>query len=388
MTGGNELARLAGCWTDLDEACATLARAQAAGHLISPAASVSALLPGTALSTSLVLVDVKTETYPALNGKGVALKKEALDRIAGAAGVGWEHPVVLLEQKHRIILSVRGSLMQFDGTIRPLEGTKEIDLRDGSSAVEQMIEEAIAKERKWLEDNRQQGDAVARGRARAAKAIAQKRGAMTALSDTGARLRAIRSLGVRQAYDPAELVKPFVAARLVFTGRTGNPDIDRSIAERVAERFLSAGDALFGRRAPVAETPRQVPVEVRDVRTPEEREEDAREAAQAPPLAAPPPREPPRDVPRGTTGPARQVAPEAAAEALRDDEGPPTSRTTRLPKRGGGGPLLCDAEDKDLAYWQGRLADALQSGNSRYADKDQAMLDCIQAEIDYRESFR
>lgn len=53
-----------------------------------------------------------------------------------------------------------------------------------------------------------------------------------------------------------------------------------------------------------------------------------------------------------------------------------------IPKKGGGGPLLKDAEDKDLIYWIGRKKNDLET--SSYPDRDRAFIVAAEAELKRR----
>lgn len=56
----------------------------------------------------------------------------------------------------------------------------------------------------------------------------------------------------------------------------------------------------------------------------------------------------------------------------------------RLPAKGGNGPLIVEALDKDLAYWGKRLTESLLAGDSRNATFDTQRRDAIRAEQDRR----
>jgi hypothetical protein len=65
--------------------------------------------------------------------------------------------------------------------------------------------------------------------------------------------RAIGAIGVRREYRRSELARPFLVARLAFTGRTSDPDLRREFARIIAERHLVARRSLYGERGQAAE---------------------------------------------------------------------------------------------------------------------------------------
>src|SRR5690606_12675198 len=75
-------------------------------------------------------------------------------------------------------------------------------------------------------------------------------------AESKAKLRVIRSLGIRTSYSRGELAKPFIVVRAVFTGESNDPEVRRRNADRIADRFLGASDMLFGSPAPA---PRSLP---------------------------------------------------------------------------------------------------------------------------------
>jgi hypothetical protein len=111
-----------------------------------------------------------------------------------------------------------------------------MDLRDGSPQIDALIAKARAKNRD------------------PAPQIREMRLHILAHAESKAKLRAIRSLGLRSSYAPAELQKPFVVAHLVFTGKTDDPELRRAFALKRADAMLGATAMLYGPppAAPVA----------------------------------------------------------------------------------------------------------------------------------------
>lgn len=233
-----------------DEATNALRIAAQLGHLISPAPAVGHIPEGCSVMVSAVVVDKERETYPMSGSSERGLSKVALDKIAAALGVDWDP-----ERTKRLddgseafyrCMQVAGRVRQLDGAWRSIQGTKELDLRDGSP----IVEEILTREAKKREEqgSKYRGDGGHRE-------IVQKRQHILSLCDTEARLRAIRSLGLRTSYTHDELAKPFVVARLAFDGRSDNPETARYFSERIAENFLGASTALYG-------APRALPASV------------------------------------------------------------------------------------------------------------------------------
>lgn len=198
----------------------TLRKAMERGHLISPAAACPTLPPGCEVAVSAVLVEKDRETYTVQGGH--ALSKVALERISKAVGVSW-HPTL----SHRTdngddpcfaSYKAVGHFRDFDGTWRTIEGEKQMDLRDGSERAKTMKSGELSEARKFIAEHAQ----------------------------TKARLRAIRSLGIRASYNDAELKKPFVCARLVFTGQSDDPDIRREFARVTAQAMTQGSEMLYG----------------------------------------------------------------------------------------------------------------------------------------------
>jgi hypothetical protein len=198
----------------------TLRRAMAQGHLVSPANSCPELPQGCAVAVSTVLVDVGRETYSVAGG--VALTKAALNRIAKAVGVSWDP-----RQSHRTdrgdvpnfaSYKAVGHFRDFDGTWRTIEGEKQMDLTEGSERAKTMKPGELSEARKFVAEHAQ----------------------------TKAQLRAIRSLGIRSSYTKEELDKPFVCARLIFTGQSDDPETRKVFAEATAKAMLGGSEMLFG----------------------------------------------------------------------------------------------------------------------------------------------
>src|SRR5690606_27790933 len=74
-------------------------------------------------------------------------------------------------------------------------------------------------------------------------------------AESKAKNRAIRSLGLKSGFTEEDLKKPFVVAKLMWTGQTDDPELKRVFAEGTMNRMLGGSRALFG----VAPEPRLPP---------------------------------------------------------------------------------------------------------------------------------
>lgn len=233
-TPSTELAQFRGQHTDPMEITAKLEEAQRQYHLVSPAPAVAAIPDGCAVAMSTVLVD-QAETYALPGSDKVGLGKPALDRIASAVGVSWDPRLSgrLDDGKDPRFVHYRvvGRYRHFDGSMVTIQGEKIMDMRDGSPEVEGLQSRAKAKNRS------------------ADQQVREIRMHLLSHAETKARLRAIRSLGIRTGYTPQELRKPFVVAKLQLTGQFKDPAERANYNKALTSSFLGASDALYGSAA-------------------------------------------------------------------------------------------------------------------------------------------
>ncbi|MDD5533758.1 MAG: hypothetical protein PHC52_13265 [Syntrophales bacterium] len=212
-------------------------------NLVQPGGAVGGDLPLLhAAGISFVFVDAQNETYRIPGRSQVGIGKNALDRIAAAAGVRWNPHLCGLvgnsSDPNLVEYQAVGTVLQLDGTERMITAVKRIDLRaDKSLPVE-----------KWGSDAQE----IARVAAKADPPrepwpqILQQRQHILSLAESKAKNRAIRSLGVRTAYEPGELSKGFAIMRLQFTGRSDDPEVEREVSMMIARRALGASAMLYG----------------------------------------------------------------------------------------------------------------------------------------------
>jgi hypothetical protein len=168
-------------------------------------------------------------------------------QIAAAAGVSW-----IMEQTGRLDdgsdphfchFRAVGMVTSFDGSKRVVSGEVDMDLRDGSPQVDALKARAAAKKRD------------------ASDQIREMRLFILRHAETKSKLRAICDIGLRRSYTERELSKPFVVARLMWTGQSDDPELRRMYAEKMADAQMAGVMGLYGnaaalpRRAPAPQRP-------------------------------------------------------------------------------------------------------------------------------------
>lgn len=147
--------------------------------------------------------------------------KPTLMLLAGAALLQWLGATRIDDRKdpRYAHIHVDGRYRGIDNMWRPVSGDRDCDLRDGSDQIKDKTPAEV--------------DAL--------------RANMLRSMETKAKLRAIReAFGVPSSMTSEELEKPFVFARQVFTGRSGNPANRDMFARGIAIEHLSGVIAAFG----------------------------------------------------------------------------------------------------------------------------------------------
>lgn len=212
-------------------------------NLVVPGGAIGNKLPLLhAAGISFVFVDPQHEAYKIPGRSELGIGKNALDRIAAAAGVRWIPQMCGRvddgSNPHFIEYQAAGTTLQLDGTERTIHATKRIDLRADKGG----------NQEEWGTDAAN----IARIAAKANpprdpwSEILQTRQHILSLAETKAKNRAIRSLGVRTAYAPQDLDRGFAVVRLQFTGHSEDPEIEHEVSLMIARRALQATDALYG----------------------------------------------------------------------------------------------------------------------------------------------
>ena len=217
----------------------TLRRNEQAAHLVSPATSVQAIPEGCGVAITTIHVNGDKEAgevYDVGSGK-FGLAKAALDRISIAAGISWDARQSRRlddgSDPHYAMFLAVGHLRTFDGQRIEIMGTKEMDLRNGSPqcvAIQERARDGKSRDRQ----------------------IREMRLHILGHAESKARLRAIRSIGIKSSYTAKELEKPFVVARLMWTGHSTDPELKRAFALKQADAMLGGVSALYGHEAAAA----------------------------------------------------------------------------------------------------------------------------------------
>jgi hypothetical protein len=172
----------------------------------------------------------------------LALAKSSLELLGQALGIVWDvqqsKPLEL--SRNYVLYRAVGFYRQPDGTYQTLVGTKEIDLEVleedfRMSQVKKLVQDKILAGwgKSWGQLDRQQKNELTAQAKEAPYAsldaieqatvdhkvnaeMVQMRLNKVARAETGARNRAIRSLGVKSTYSPAELQEPFTLVKWQF----------------------------------------------------------------------------------------------------------------------------------------------------------------------------
>lgn len=220
-------------------------------NLITPMSALGTLRPGFSVNVAAVNIDPAQDAYTPPGAKERALKGSALLRLAAAAGITW-----IPQQSGRIDdgsdplyarYRATGTVKDADGTARLESREKEIDLRPTSPTRENMRRQAEARVNKARAENRSSGTVEMELK----KAVEQAAEHIAAMAESKAKNRVIRALlGVKATMTDAELARPFVALKPVFTGQFNDAELNREVALMLTAHEAGMDVAqLFGRRA-------------------------------------------------------------------------------------------------------------------------------------------
>ncbi|GMV18397.1 MAG: hypothetical protein AMXMBFR56_66210 [Polyangiaceae bacterium] len=235
---------LVGATRDTNRINAQLLEMRAAYHLVAPATVCGSLPEGCEVAFSLVQVDAR-ECYSVGGGK-VGLDGTNLKQIGAAAGISWDDKDSRRlddgSDSHYCHYVAVGYVRNFDGSLRKLTGTVEIDMRDGSPQVAAM--QARAKTGSNFEAQ-----------------LRDTRLFLLRHAETKAKLRAIADMGIKRSYTTDELKKPFAVARLMWTGQSDDPELRRLFALKQADAMIGGIAGLYGQQnaPPYATQPQAAP---------------------------------------------------------------------------------------------------------------------------------
>jgi hypothetical protein len=197
-------------------------------HLVAPSTMVQTLPEGCEVAVSVIYVNPEKdagEVFMTDSGK-LALAGSALARISAAAGISWDPKQCGRTDDRRnpryCEYRAVGGWTLFDGTFVTECAHRETDLMDGSDEAASMTEKQLAIARKFI----------------------------LPLTESKAKNRVIRRLGLKSGYTKEELQKPFAVARLMFTGRTNDPELRKAFALMKAQQLTAGNAALFGGEQP------------------------------------------------------------------------------------------------------------------------------------------
>jgi hypothetical protein len=342
---------LAGTFRDPKVINARLAAAAEQFNVVTPATAVGALPEGCGIALSVVQIDIEHESNPVGGGKN-ALAKVALDKIAGALGVSWIPDSCYRaddgSDPHYCHFKVAGYYRAFDGQPQIIIGEKQLDLREGSPMLAKLAHEAK--------------DGVGENQIRMMRAFILEH------AESKAKNRAIRSLGVRSSYPRAQLEKPFVCARIMFTGQTDDPQLKQQFATMTAEAFLGGTRTLYGAGQRDQAPARTAPAPIERV------------------LAAPPPRGSlPADGDDFGDGDGDYDYDATGETAAANGE---PAREFVIPGGPAKGTKLADATDKDIQYWAAAIGSDLENDRSRDPENDGPLHGALLDEIKRRETAK
>lgn len=195
-------------------------------HVLTPFANFSALPDHFGLVPTLVHIDPDPSVGDVYEDKlfckdgEVAIAKIGLSKIAMAAGM----TITTLRTDDRRIqnlweMRATAQFVGIDGTPQSVDGTEELDLRDGSDRAQKVM-----------------------GRNRSMDALRAARAKGLRGCEARAINAAIRQFGIKQKYTKAELTKPFVLVRVVYM-----PDMsDPATRQQVTDRALAGSSKLYG----------------------------------------------------------------------------------------------------------------------------------------------
>jgi hypothetical protein len=234
-----QIAKAQGSYRDAAKVTKLLDFMAGQANLISPTTACPTLPEGCAVAFSVVHVDTREakdggEIY-STGGGGYAIVKSALLRISAAAGINFddENCKRLDDRSNPRFCAYRaaGSYTGFDGLdYRLPPKTIELDLNDDSDEVAGMLarkkpdKDGTVDITDQLREMRMKIVRHAEGRAIAG---------------------VIRNLGMKTSYRKDELEKPFVVARLQFTGESDDPAIRGRFAEMIGAKMLGGKEALY-----------------------------------------------------------------------------------------------------------------------------------------------
>jgi len=180
-----------------------------------------------------------------------ALSKSSLDRITYALGISWisseTKRVDDRSDPNRVEFKAVGVLKQNDGTTTTVDGYKEIDL----NAIEEELllkyqEKAMDGKLKLNQKVLKWGTKECEDRITflTRKAMLSRRKFKVSLAESGAKNRAVRSMGLKAHYTMRELQKPFIVPRVQFD--PSRIMDDPGMKQTLIENAMTSARQLYG----------------------------------------------------------------------------------------------------------------------------------------------
>lgn len=204
-------------------------------HLLTPFANISSIAPMHAVWTSVVqinpdkaageiydgVIEGRDARLPWLKEGEVALAKNGLRKIAEGLGIDVRLEYLSVGRvRHYWHVRAVATYKSLDGSVVTREASMEWDLRDGSERLKGFGTNQISEARKNGLRN------------------CETRAINAAIRECGC--------GVKQAYRREELLKPFVALRVMFQPDYADPETKRLLTERA----MTGTSALYATSAP------------------------------------------------------------------------------------------------------------------------------------------
>jgi len=180
-----------------------------------------------------------------------ALTKPSLDRITHALGISW----IPRETKRTddrsdpniVEFTAVGVYKKPDGSIETIMGTKEIDLTAEEEEMRIAAEEKAMNGNLWINKQKMEYGTPECDRAidfQVRKAINTKRKFKMALAESGAKNRAVRSMGLKSKYLLQDLQKPFIVPRVNFdpSALMNDPQAKKMLLDNA----MSSAKQLYG----------------------------------------------------------------------------------------------------------------------------------------------
>jgi hypothetical protein len=210
-----------------------LERARREGILVSRVPNIWSVPDLFGVAFTVVRVNVASAAvYPVGDDGKVGLSKEVLKLISEAAGVQWNPETTRRRDPGTTLyyceFGAEGALTALDGSRVSHPQSVLLDYRDDSIwyrnlrarvSDDLLFETQLAKARYFIHRT----------------------------AETQAMNRVIAAVcGIQRAYEPAELEKSFVIPKLVMTGQSKDPELEREVSRMRAQAAVTGGFALFG----------------------------------------------------------------------------------------------------------------------------------------------